>query len=130
MNKQHFIKRLNETNPIKQIKLIDDINDNELDINKLFNGFIKFQSLKEKMTMKEYNKIYGDCMECEEEILLVYSGCYIYTDNSCNGDYCLEICRNWYESKDLEYLELILFIDWYIFECQDYKNYRKDNYND
>ena len=130
MDKKHFIKRLNESNSIKQIKLIDDINDMNLDINKVYNGFIKFQSLKQKMTMKEYNKIYGYCMGCEEENILVYNGCYIFRDNSCNGDYCLEIIRDWYESKDLEYLELILYIDWYLFEIEDYTKYLNFRVND
>ena len=127
MDKKHFIKRLNESNPIKQIKLIDDINDMNLDVNKVYSGFIKFQSLKQKMTMKEYNKIYGDCMECEEENILVYNGCYIYINKK---DYSLEIIRDFYKSVDLEYLELILYIDWYLFEIEDYTKYLNFRVND
>ena len=127
MNKKHFIKRLNESNPIKQIKLIDDINDMNLDINKLFSGFIKFQSLKQKMTIKEYNTIYGDCMEREEENILEYNGCYIHINKK---GYSLVILRNWYDSKDLEYLEMILFLEWYLFEIDDYTKYLNFRVND
>tara|TARA_A100001201_G_C3988195_1_gene170757 strand:- start:6 stop:410 length:405 start_codon:yes stop_codon:yes gene_type:complete len=127
MDKKHFIKRLNESNPIKQIKLIDDINDMNLDVNKVYSGFIKFQSLKQKMTMKEYNEIYNDCMECEEENILVYNGCYIYINKK---GYSLEIIRDFYKSVDLEYLELILYIDWYLFEIEDYTKYLNFRVND
>ena len=140
MNKKTFIKRLKENNPIHQIPLIETIKEYNFNIDKVYNAFLDFQLLKEKMTLIDYCKTFSDAPHTENvegcEYVLNYGGLHIlYTPNRLTDDYPkhnyeLTLMRDEYWSDDLEYLELVLFFDWAIFEGLNFDYTKLTNYYD
>ena len=127
MTKKEFIKRIKENNKLINKPLIDDLKEFDLDIDLVFDGFTEWKKLKKEMTIKEYNYLYVDCMECENEKIYSYNGSYIYINS--DGSYSLELCRDWYTTQDIEFLELILFCEWVLFEICDYTKFKKYDSN-
>ena len=143
MNKTTFIKRLKEKNVIHQIPLIETIKEYNFNIDKVYNAFLDFQALKEKITKTEYLKTFTDDLDDyiineykELEYVYNYGGLHIlYTPDKVTDDYIrhnyeLIIMREEYWSNDLEYLELILFFDWAIFEGLNFDYTKLTNYYD
>ena len=80
MNKNMFKNELNKKCLFEDKFLIDEVNDNDININKLYNEFIKFRNSLEIMTSKEYGKKYSRfefVQDIKEFTLYNYNGCFI-----------------------------------------------------
>ena len=123
MTKDKFIKSLKKKKTTyNSDTLMDTIKEHNLDINKLYNCYYDcFLDSKEKMLVSDYQEKYKIFVDkntnWNNKYLYDYGGCYI--DIIDDNDFDLIIGNEYWNLTSLEYLELILFIDWYIFEILD-----------
>jgi hypothetical protein len=132
MNKKQFIKNLSRVDII-QVPLMDTIKEYNLNIDKTYSKFKWFQSLKKEISTSEWISTWMDEKYISEELenwkyvksVFSYGGLHIYnTPNSkidkkvCNHQLQLGNCEYW--DSDLEFLEMILLLDWGLFECLNF----------
>ena len=118
MNKNMIKNELNKKCLFEDKFLIDEVNDNDININKLYNEFIKFRSSLEIMTSKEYGKKYSRfefVQDIKEFTLYNYNGCFIEYNKNPRKFY-VPLYNSGFEGI-LSDCEIYLFIHFYIYEC-------------
>ena len=116
MLQSEFINDLTKTKSLfNKYTLMDEVNINNIDINKLYNEFIKFRNSIVVMSSKDYAKKYSR-LEFEEDntTLYVYNGCYIEY-GTYPSEFYLPLYNTWYEGN-LSNCELYLFMHFYMYE--------------
>ena len=119
MLKSEFIKQLKNTESLfNKYTLMDEVNNEDININKLYAEFLKFLAAMKLMTSKEYGKKYSR-FEFDEDIkeftLYDYNGCFIEWNETPNK-YYVPLYNSGFEGT-LKKCEIYLFIEFYIYEC-------------
>ena len=115
MHLKQFKNELNKKSLFSNELLIDEVNDNDIDIDKLYDEFIKFRSSIEIMSSYDYAKKYSaDEFEDDNTTLYVYNGCFIeYSENP--GKFYVPLYNSWFEGI-LSDCEIYLYIHFYMYE--------------
>tara|TARA_B100000902_G_scaffold392542_1_gene445112 strand:+ start:685 stop:1071 length:387 start_codon:yes stop_codon:yes gene_type:complete len=119
MLQSEFINDLTETKSLfNKYTLMDEVNNEDININKLYIEFIKFRNSIKLMTSKEYGKKYSR-LEFDEDIeeftLYDYNGCFIEW-NEVPNKYYVPLYNSGFEGT-LKECEIYLFILFYMYEC-------------
>mgnify|MGYP003140617471 CR=1 FL=1 len=119
MNKSQFINKLKNTNNLFANKtLLDEVNENEIDINKLHNEFVIFRSSLKVMSSTDYGTEYGRlefAEDIEEFTIYCYNGCFIeYNEEPTK--FHVPLYNSGFEGT-LTDCEIHLFIEFYMYEC-------------
>ena len=118
MNKRQFTNSLKNTNNLCNPKtLLDEVNENEIDINKLYDEFIIFRKSLKIMSSKKYGKLYSRfefAEDIKEFTIYCYNGCFIEYDENPTK-FHVPLYNSGFEGT-LSDCEIHLFVEFYMYE--------------
>ena len=140
-DKGRWIKELKRTKGLHCNNLYDEIKRVNYDVDKLFDAYLIFKNSATKMTIAEYEEIYGNCFYDEEynktkDQLIAYNGgahyeiAFVKVGGGHAKRYYLQLYNNDGIYQDSYIVELILFVEFYMSEILDGRDFYLGDYEE